>query len=85
MYAATISPLSLSGLATTAASTIFGCSKRVLSTSKGLILYPEDVMISSDLPTNQIYPSLSLVAVSPVKYHPFLKTSDVFFDLDNIL
>ena len=85
MNAATISPLTSSGLATTAASTIYGCSRSTLSTSKGLILYPEDVMISSDLPTNQKYPSLSLVAVSPVKYHPFLKTSDVFFDLDNIL
>ena len=37
MNAATISPLTLSGLATTAASTIYGCSRSTLSTSKGLM------------------------------------------------
>ena len=42
------------------------------------VKHPEEVIISSALPTNQIYPSLSFVAVSPVKYQPFLNTSDVF-------
>ena len=42
-----------SGTPTTAASTTAGCSIREDSTSKGPMRYPEDLMTSSDRPTNQ--------------------------------
>ena len=65
----TTSPLISSGLATTADSFTAGCSIRMLSISKGPILYPDASITSSDLPTNQKYPSSSLYALSPVIYH----------------
>ena len=53
MVAFTSWPLTGSGTPVTAHSSTPGCSMRALSISKGLILYPEDLMMSSFLPTNQ--------------------------------
>src|SRR5262249_23564872 len=67
----TISPRTGSGLATTADSSTAGCSRSALSTSKGPIRYPAEMMTSSARPTNQRYPSSSRWARSPVReYSP---------------
>ena len=53
MVALTSCPLTGSGTPVTAHSSTAGCSRAQLSTSKGLILYPEDLMMSSFLPEYQ--------------------------------
>ena len=62
----TISVLTGSGTPITAAIPTEGCLSRQSSISAGPILYPELVMTSSFLPTNQKYPSGSFLARSPV-------------------
>ena len=66
MVAFTSWPLTGSGMPVMAHSRTAGWCIRTLSISKGLILYPEDLMMSSFLPTYQKYPSSSLHAVSQV-------------------
>jgi len=68
-----ISPLTSSGFPITPASIISGCSTKALSTSNGPTRSPEVLMTSSARPTNQKYPSPSLIALSPEIYQPFLK------------
>ena len=60
-------PLSLSGLDTTADSATASCSISADSTSKGPILYPEEMMRSSWREKNQKYPSSSCMPRSPVR------------------
>lgn len=52
-----------------------------LSTSNGPILYPELIHTSSARESNQIYPSPSIIARSPVRYQSPTKHSAVFSSL----
>jgi len=70
--ALTACPRCLSGIPVTAHSRTAGCCWKTLSTSNGLTLYPAVFMRSSARPTNQMYPSSSYFAVSPVWYRPSL-------------
>ena len=73
----TISPRSGSGLPIAALSATAACSSNALSTSKGPMRYPAEVITSSARPVNQKYPSSSRTARSPVTYQSPQNTAAV--------